>query len=59
MGNSPKKENNNHHQIWNILMFQCWLDKEKLKKILFIGGNPWSLINFRGSLIKELKKENF
>ena len=32
---------------------------KKLKKILFIGGNPWSLINFRGSFIKELKKDNF
>ena len=26
-----------------------------MKKILFIGGNPWSLINFRGSLIHELQ----
>ena len=32
---------------------------KKLKKILFIGGNPWSLINFRGSFIKELKKNSF
>ena len=29
------------------------------KKLLIIGGKAWSIINFRGSLIKKLVKEGY